>query len=488
MRFRPPSWTFAVAVPVSLWVSAVATDSLAADSVAAEGVAAEQASAPEPAAAPVMLASRGDVVDVERLRALLAAELKREVVLEHEPRAHGAEAVVTVSYRREAAELAVTWDASGRTLTRVIPAPSDGAALEGDAALLAGNLAREQVEDLLPAKPVAVAPPAPVAPAPGASEPERRPVTVGIFYPLASHHGHAEVTSSFDLNLLYGRVGAIDGAQLGGVNVVSREQGAASVRGMQIGLVANLVDGQSQGLQLAGLLNQVASGARGAQLTLGGNLTLGELHGAQAALLFNRSGELHGLQLSPVNIAGDVDGVQIGLVNIAHRVRGASVGLVNIADDIDGLPLAPFSVTRSGGVHPSAWSGTSGLGNVGVKLATRHTYTLFFGSYHRDYGLEFLGGGFALGGSLELGAGFRSDLDVCGTYLIAPAESTDTELQRSYHEQLVQPRLRLMIGYRLAQHFGAFLGVAGMGQLRSELGWDRVSASVGPEIFGGIEL
>jgi hypothetical protein len=314
-------------------------------------------------------------------------------------------------------------------------------------------------------------------------------VTVGVFYPLASHHGHAEVTSSFDLNLLYGRVGAIDGAQIGSVNVVSREPAsAASVRGMQIGVVANLVDGQSHGLQIAGLLYQVGSGARGAQLTLGGNFTAGELHGAQAALLFNRSGELHGLQLSPVNIAGDVDGVQIGLVNIARHVRGASVGLVNIADDIDGLPLAPFSVTRTGGVHPSAWSGTSGLGNVGVKLATRHTYTLFFGSYHRDFDLEFVGGGFALGGSVELGAGFRSDLDVCGTYLVAPAETTDAELQRSYHEQLVQPRLRLMIGYRLAQHFGAFLGVAALGQIRSELGWERVSASVGPEIFGGIEL
>jgi len=189
-----------------------------------------------------------------------------------------------------------------------------------------------------------------------------------------------------------------------------------------------------------------------------------------------------------VNVAGDVDGVQIGLINVARRVRGVSIGLINVADDIDGLPLAPFSVTRTGGVHPSAWSGTSGLGNVGVKLATRRTYTLFFGSYHRDYDLEFVGGGFALGASVELGAGFRSDLDVSGTYLVAPAKSLDLELDRGYHEQLVQPRLRLMVAFRVAQHFGAFVGVAALGQIRSELGWERISGSVGPEIFAGIEL
>jgi hypothetical protein len=194
------------------------------------------------------------------------------------------------------------------------------------------------------------------------------------------------------------------------------------------------------------------------------------------------------MQLAAVNVAGDVDGVQLGLINVAHRVRGAAIGLVNIADDIDGLPLAPFSVTRTGGVHASAWSGTSGLGNVGVKLATRHTYTLFFGSYHRDFDLEFVGGGFALGGSVELGAGFRSSLDVCGTYLVAPDKTFDLELNRGYHQQLVQPRLRLMVDYRLARHFGAFVGVAAMGQIRSELGWDKLSGSVGPEIFGGVEL
>ena len=86
--------------------------------------------------------------------------------------------------------------------------------------------------------------------------------------------------------------------------------------------------------------------------------------------------------------------------------------------------------------------------------------------------------------------GFRTviDIDLCGTYLVAPALSQDPSRDGGYHEQLVQPRLRLMLGYRLASHFGLFAGVAALGQIRAELGWDRVTASVGPEIFGGIEL
>jgi hypothetical protein len=224
------------------------------------------------------------------------------------------------------------------------------------------------------------------------------------------------------------------------------------------------------------------------QLAGGANFTLGRVQGIQGAFAFNRAASVKGLQVALVNVGGDVDGLQIGLVNVARRVRGASVGIVNVADDIEGLPLAPFSVTRTGGVHPATWSGSGGYANVGLKLATRHTYTLFFGSYHRKYGLDLYGGGVAIGGSVGLGAGFRSDFDLSGTYLVAPELSFDPSRESGYHEQLVQPRLRWLVAFRLAEHFGLFGGVAALGNIRSELGWDRVTATIGPEVFGGVEL
>jgi hypothetical protein len=491
---------FLPGVLVSLWVGG--SSGVASAQPAAAESALEQNTAVQGAAEPgaVVLALRGDALDAERLRALLETELSREVVLEHAPRPHQTAGVLTFAYRREAAELAVTWDSGGQTVTRVVAAPAERAMLESDAALLAGNLTRRQIEDLLPApSEVATTASVPETPAVSAARPppppehdapppEHRLVTVGLFYPLATHYGSPEVTSSLDLNLLHGRVGGIDGAQIGGVNVIGRSTGPASLKGLQIGLAANVVDGTGTGVQLASALNHVTGDVLGAQLALGANIAQGAVRGMQGSSLFNRAGELKGLQLAAVNVAGDVDGVQLGLINVARRVRGTAIGLVNIADDIDGLPLAPFSVTRTGGVHASAWSGSSGLGNVGLKLATRRTYTLFFGSYHRDFDLELVGGGFALGGTVQLGAGFRTSLDVCGTYLVAPAKTLNLELDRSYHEQLVQPRLRLMLDYRLARHFGAFVGVAALGQLRSELGWERVTGSVGPEIFGGVEL
>ena len=437
--------------------------------IAGAEAGATEAPAPAPAV-PVVLATRGDTLDTSALRALLSEELNRPVVLEGESTALHPPGMITITYRRAASELTVTWDDGEHTLTRVVAAPSEPAQVLNESTLLAGNLARQQIDELLPpvervepAKPVEpvapVVPPAPPVAPPAPAE--VRPFTLGVFYPLATHHGHAEVTSNFDLNLLYGRVGSIDGAQLGGVNVVARDQGPpASMAGLQIGYLGNLVHGSVQGVQ--------------------------------ASTLFNRSGDLTGVQLSLVNSAGDVDGLQVGLINLARNVRGASIGLINIADDIQGLPLAPFSVTKTGGVHPVLWSGSSGFGNAGVKFATHHTYTLFFGSYHRAFDLELVGGGFALGGSVDLGAGFRADIDALGTYLVAPeltrSQVFNPDRIREYHQQLVQPRLRLMVAYRQAAHLGAFLGVAALGQLRSQFGWDQITASVGPEIFGGLEL
>jgi hypothetical protein len=454
----------------------------------APSVAAAPAS--EPRDAPVLLVVHGDSLDRPRLEGLLEAELGREVVL---GAASAGEpfGVLTIAHRPAAKELAVTWERGGQTLTRLVAAPAEAGAAETDAVLLAGNLAREQVATLLPAAPETLAPerPAPAS-ARDAAPPERWVATFGLFYPLSTHYGHADVTSSFDLNLLYSRVGSIDGGQLGGVNVVGRDDGAApgSMRGLQFGFLANLVAGEARGVQLAGLFNQTSADVEGVQLAGGANFSLGRVQGLQGAFAFNRAAGVKGLQLALVNVGGDVDGLQIGLVNVARRVRGASVGIVNVADDIEGLPLAPFSVTRTGGVHPTTWSGSGGYANLGIKLATRHTYTLFFGSYHRKYGLDLYGGGVAVGGSVGLGAGFRSDFDLSGTYLVAPELSFDASREAGYHEQLLQPRLRWLVAFRLAEHFGVFAGVSALGNIRSELGWERVTATIGPEVFGGIEL
>src|SRR4051812_23851541 len=85
-------------------------------------VATRVARADEPLA--VVLVLHGDELPREKLRDGVAREMRRVVVLSdvpHAPAANGG--VVTVTYRRAAGELAVTWDGPKRgTVSRIIAA------------------------------------------------------------------------------------------------------------------------------------------------------------------------------------------------------------------------------------------------------------------------------------------------------------------------------------------------------------------------------
>lgn len=457
---------------------------------------------------PVVLVLRGSELPAEQVRAALRSELGREVRLEAESSAaasgDGVAGVVTVTYRKEARELAITWDSGGHTVSRVIAAADSIDQVVDDSVLLAGNLAREQVTSVtteaspvaaLPPKPEAVtAPVTPIpapAPSPMTAHPESAPPqrlgSASLFFPLATNYATPEATTNFSLNLLYGRVGAVEGLELGVLNIVSREKDA-HVQGLQVGGIANIARGELTGVQLASLVNISGERSLGAQIALGTNLSFGRFQGLQASFLLNRSQALSGVQVGAVNLAGDVDGLQVGLVNVARKLSGVTIGLVNVADDVDGVPIAPVSVTRSGGVHPAVWSGSSGYANAGLKFATSKTYTLFYAAMHRDFGREFLGGGAALGGRIALGGSFYTDVDIGATWLAAPSLSRDSVTNDTYHEQLVVPRIRMLLAYRVLPHLGAFIGGSATGVVRSEHDWDRVTVKVGPELVGGVEL
>ena len=52
----------------------------------------------------------------------------------------------------------------------------------------------------------------------------------------------------------------------------------------------------------------------------------------------------------------------------------------------------------------------------------------------------------------------------------------------------MQPRVGMLLAFCAVKPWGLFLGGAATGQICSELGWDRVSGSVGPQVLGGAEL
>ncbi len=436
-------------------------------------------------------------LDFEALRAAIAAELGVEVVAQTSDRAERAVARVTVSLRPGARELAVSYATPARgTITRVVEAPSASSEALATAALLAGNLAHAQVAT---APPVPVSPP---LPAPAAqpltpAEPSRvgrvppppkRFANASLFYPLATNLDEPDLRTHLSVNVLFGRIGELSGLELGTVNVVGRR-----LEGFEAAVLGNWVGGPASGLQLAGAFN-IAQSLEGVQLAFGFNYFDRPSSGGQLALLANVGGStLSGLQLASFNRAGDVRGVQVGLVNVARKVSGLQVGLVNVADDVDGVPIGLVSVTRSGGIHPMLWASTATYGNVGLKFATRYTYTFLSVSAHSDGEYEQAGPGLGLGFSVPITGAVFFEPDLSALHLFANTGCCSDPFWSASprrHDE-TQFKLRASLRSAIARRLSVFVGGGMVGRVRyplDETGEARAEFSGSFEGFAGLQL
>lgn len=221
---------------------------------------------------------------------------------------------------------------------------------------------------------------------------------------------------------------------------------------------------------------------RGLQVASAVNLARADVHGFQLALLANRArGDLEGFQLSAVNTtggnvdggqfgvfngaAGDVRGLQLGFVNVARNVRGMQLGLVNVADDVEeGLPIGIVSVTKSGGVHPVLWTSSASYVNVGIKFATRYTFTQFSGSATDEAGIRMYGPGLALGFRIPMSRwGFESD--AWGAYLFG-GPLYGVSRREGLQDDMLLTALRARLTFELHRHFSVFVGAALVGKVR----------------------
>jgi hypothetical protein len=276
--------------------------------------------------------------------------------------------------------------------------------------------------------------------------------------------------------------------QLGGVNLVTHTagRGSGNATGVQVAYAMNIVAAKVEGVQLAMLAN-VSGPVEGWQYAFGLNRASGDLDGVQTSWGMNSvGGRMSGLQVASINASGDVRGLQFGFVNVAKKVDGAMVGLINVADDVDGVPFGIASITKTGGVHPTVWTSNTTFVNAGIRLATRHTYTMPMAQYHHAYDRDFYGAGFLIGGRIQIDETHHVDTDLGVSWLYAPERSAFG--QDTYHEHLVQPKLRGLFGWRLADHFGFFAGVGLTTQVRLERDSREVTVRVGPDVFAGVEL
>lgn len=404
--------------------------------------------APDASVPPYTLAVDSDEPDVlsfDALAARIASDLGGAVAAPGT--SAPSRAAIAVRYRADDRTLTVrATHAGGRVLERTVRAEGDPADVQREAALLAGNLARDEARELLdeltarpeppePAPPPPAAKPPPPAPPPPPPSPSASPppsrtdgevlASVALVYPLATNLGHPRVASWFDLSLGYGRVGGVKAVQLGAAATYASEW----------------------------------------------------VHGAQIAGGAAVAREVRGLQLAPVNVADDVEGAQIGVVNVGRRVKGAQIGVVNVAEDVDGAAVGLVTVNRAG-IHPVVWSSNLGYANVGIKFASKYVYTVVaahYGTPETDLDPRF-GSTAALGVHIPLASGF--DVEAEGAFSNIQPEGYSAHRSNSWFHARILP------GHAFGSHLRVFAG----GGFRAPIDVDVGKSVFRPEFLGGVQF
>ena len=241
--------------------------------------------------------------------------------------------------------------------------------------------------------------------------------------------------------------GSVRGFQAsGGGNFAAR-----NLQGLQITPGLNLVGRNvlNQGLQVAAGVN-IAGNLEGTQISAAANIALGSDQEANIPYA--------GTQISIVNIAhGDID-TQIGLLNIAGHVRTSQVGLLNVSGRMSGIPIGLISFVKNNPLHLQLWASDTEAANLGVRLGSRHVYSLLMiGSYpHGDLGRW--SSGFGIGGHIPLGKRLFLNVDLITREVVYADESEEGIWW--YDEHTVLNKLRLAVGWEKHKWFSVFGGVS----------------------------
>lgn len=118
---------------------------------------------------------------------------------------------------------------------------------------------------------------------------------------------------------------------------------------LDIGSLANVVDGYLYGFQLAGLANKVYASEGAIQLAGCVNYVERGFAGLQIAGLANyAASDMNGFAIGCVNyVGGDFQGAQIGVLNIIQEGEGLQIGAFNYAKSLKGLQIGVFNVIET---------------------------------------------------------------------------------------------------------------------------------------------
>ena len=324
------------------------------------------------------------------------------------------------------------------------------------------------------------------------------PVNVSLFHPVSINQ--SEDTTLFSLSLLYTRIGAIKGVNLGlgaslihngmdglqvnggytwigeefnGVNLTGGVNAHGNnVKGFEAAGLANLVFGDFYGLQVVGAYNFVLGNFTGSQIAIifnitGGdvsffqlgnaNLTGGSLKGLQVGGVFNFVGKtMRGAQFGPANITSDMNGLQFGGGNFARVSRGLQIGLFNVVQRQEGVPLGLVNVAvENGSLEWITYGSNFSTINSGIKFNANKFYSIIdVGFKHvvsRDS--KFITVGFHYGYNFSLSQRFKLCPDI--GYVQIFEEETEKDKDRKLHFAL---QGRFIGEYEFSDMFRVYAG------------------------------
>jgi hypothetical protein len=304
-------------------------------------------------------------------------------------------------------------------------------------------------------------------------------LSVGFNYATGPLHGAQIVTG---LNLVRGDArgaqiaaganitgGRISGAQIAaGANIAGD-----NAHGAQIAAGFNHTIGRMSGAQVAAGVNIAGADSLGAQFAAGINVAAHAMRGAQIAGGVNFATTLDGAQIAPLNLAGTSNGTQLGVLNLALRGRGLNIGVVNLAREHDGETLGLLNLVGNGIHSVAAYATDSMLGNLELKLGSRHLYTSFlFASHPGDdlpagperfqYSSRRHAFGMGLGWRQPLERGRLRYLEVEATQLIVRSSFRSHGLGFSDDGDLpLLASLRVLVGIQIYAGLHAIAGISG---------------------------
>ena len=256
--------------------------------------------------------------------------------------------------------------------------------------------------------------------------------------------------------------GDLDGFQVAGINATG-----GSVRGFQAAGGGNFAARNLQGLQITPGLNLVGGNVLGRSLQAAAGVNIaGNLEGTQLSAAanitmgWNQEANMPyaGTQIGVANIALGGIGTQIGLLNIAGHVSTTQVGLLNVSGRMSGIPIGLISFVKDNPLHLQLWGSDTEVANLGIRVGSRHVYSLLMvGSYpHGDLGRW--SSGFGIGGHIPLSKRLFLNVD----FITRQIGYTDEWAEETwwYDERTVLNKLRLGFGWEQHKWLSVFGGVS----------------------------